>query len=160
MCRLSLKHYFKNGNDCRVARTKHATACSQVLPAKVPERIVSGGASLVIPIRRGETHSHLSCDGSRKLQSTLACRDISAVSSWSLSFPFHNMCVEVCWKRSLQRHSVACALLYVSILDDESVLIPLGQFKVQFWLNPMENLSHELCFREVRKNKEKICIFK
>jgi len=65
-------------------------ACSQVLPAEVPEVTVSGGASLVIPICRGDTHSHASCNGSRKLQSTFASRDISAVAS--LSFPTHDVC--------------------------------------------------------------------
>ena len=112
VCRLGLKHCFKNGNDHRATRTKYATACSQVLSAKVPEVIVSRGASLVIPICRGGTHSHRLCDSSRKLQSTFASRDISAAVSLSLSLPIHNMCVEVCWKSTLLCYSLACALHY------------------------------------------------
>lgn len=151
--RLGLKHYFKNGNNRRVAHAKYVTACSQVLPAKVPELIVSGAASLAIPICRGDTETHSACSGSRKLQSTSASTDTSAVAS--LSFPIHNICVEVCWRRSLLCYSLACALHYISILDVESVLIPLGHIKVQLQVNPMENLFCELCFREVRKNKRR-----
>lgn len=47
----------------------------------------------------------------------------------------------------------------LSILDVESGLIPLDHIKVQLQVNPMENLPRELCFREVRKNKE-VCVFK
>lgn len=107
-----LKHYFKNGNDCRATLTKYATVLRQVLPAEVPGVTVSGGASLMIPICRGDTHSHPSCNSSRKLQSTFASKDISAVASLSLFFPIHNMCVEVCWKCTLLCYSLACALHY------------------------------------------------
>lgn len=110
LCRLGLKRYFKNGNNRRATCTKYAMACSQVLPAEVPEVTAGGGRSLVIPICRGDGHSHPSCNGSRKL--TFVSRDISAVASLSLSFCIHNVCVEVCWKPTLLCYSLACALHY------------------------------------------------
>lgn len=142
--------------------TKYVKACSHVLLAEVKVEI---RISLTIStlFRRGGMHRDSSWDDSRRLQSTSASasRNILTVSSLSLPFPIHSVCMELWQKQSLPCSSIEWYIYMYSMFDIfsvKSVLLLTGHLKVQFQVNPMEVLSCDLYFREARNNM--LCFFK